>query len=308
MKRESFDHPKMKTLARTLRVPIYAANGITARLWWFTSQYAPAGDIGRFTDDDITEAVGFDLDRSKELVESLQKAGFIDYSQSHRLVIHDWAEHCEEAVHAKLARRGELFADGSEPNTRLLNALEKERAKQEFQNRRMELEKHAHDMRMSGACDAHEHATTLSLALPLPLPLPEIKDTPLPPQGESATADESVEGELDIPSPKPNTPQPPYSAITDTWNKIASELSLPRCERLSEARRRVIRQRWKSDFWRENYLSALGLIRGSPFLRGENDRGWVANIDWFLRGETVTKLIEGAYSPAVAVKTDDLPF
>ncbi|NDD52851.1 hypothetical protein EBZ39_03055 [bacterium] len=124
----------------------------------------------------------------------------------------------------------------------------------------------------------------------------------------SAVADSPPDVVVECSSPKPNAIQPPYSSITDTWNKIASELSLPRCECLSEARRRVIRQRWKSDFWRENYLSALGLIRGSPFLRGENDRGWVANIDWFLRGETVTKLIEGAYSPAVAVKTDDLPF
>ena len=33
----------------------------------------------------------------------------------------------------------------------------------------------------------------------------------------------------------------------------------------------------------------------APFLCGENDRGWRANIDFFLQAKSSTKLMEGAY-------------
>jgi len=37
------------------------------------------------------------------------------------------------------------------------------------------------------------------------------------------------------------------------------------------------------------------MIPDSPFLLGENDRGWRADIDWFLRPDSVTRILEGKY-------------
>ncbi len=34
---------------------------------------------------------------------------------------------------------------------------------------------------------------------------------------------------------------------------------------------------------------------GKRFLRGVSDRGWVADFEWFVRPESVTKLLEGKY-------------
>ena len=41
--------------------------------------------------------------------------------------------------------------------------------------------------------------------------------------------------------------------------------------------------------------AALDRVRSSSFCRGQNDRGWRADLDWFLRPDTVTKLLEGKY-------------
>lgn len=39
-------------------------------------------------------------------------------------------------------------------------------------------------------------------------------------------------------------------------------------------------------------------VRASPFLRGDNDRGWRASLDFLLKPESFAKLMEGAYDPA----------
>lgn len=205
MKRESFDHPKMKSLARSLRIPIYAANGIVARLWWFTGQYTPAGDIGRFSDDDITEAIGFEIDRSTELISSLVRAGFLDESPDHRLIIHDWSDHCEDTVHARLARKVELFADGKEPNLRLLNKLEKEKVECEYKEKRKALQSHTQEMRKTCARHAHEHATTLTLPFPSHT-LPSHKKENSGVAAPSAVADSSSGGDISN-SPADQTPE-----------------------------------------------------------------------------------------------------
>lgn len=59
MKRGTPDHPKMKALARTLRIPLPYAVGAMEMIWHFTADYAPTGAIGRFSDDEIAEAAGW---------------------------------------------------------------------------------------------------------------------------------------------------------------------------------------------------------------------------------------------------------
>jgi hypothetical protein len=39
----------------------------------------------------------------------------------------------------------------------------------------------------------------------------------------------------------------------------------------------------------------MGKIRHSPFLCGENDRGWKANLDFVLQKTSFTRLMEGSY-------------
>jgi hypothetical protein len=40
---------------------------------------------------------------------------------------------------------------------------------------------------------------------------------------------------------------------------------------------------------------ALNRVAKSSFCRGQNERGWKADIDWFLKPDTLTKILEGKY-------------
>src|SRR6185437_12926124 len=114
MKHEAHDHPKLRTLARLLGVRQYAADGLFDRLIRVTSKYAPRGDIGRFTNEEIASSLDWEGD-SDSLVASFVGSRLLDERDDCRLAVHDWSHHCEDSVHLRLARKTELFADGTMP-------------------------------------------------------------------------------------------------------------------------------------------------------------------------------------------------
>jgi hypothetical protein len=131
MKKEAANHTKMKRLCRYLDVPRCMAAGIMELLWHLTSVEAPAGDIGKLSNEDI--ALGIDYRGDEDaLIAALQKAGWIDEHPDHRLVIHDWWDHCEDSVHMKLARLRRCFADGKPPKLARLPKPERLAAEKHF--------------------------------------------------------------------------------------------------------------------------------------------------------------------------------
>jgi hypothetical protein len=96
-KRGTPQHPKTYTLAAVLNVPLWGALGILESLWHFAQRYAPAGDVGRFTDDDIARAIGW-TENAATLVSGLVQAGWLDRCSCHRARIHDWPDHADVSV------------------------------------------------------------------------------------------------------------------------------------------------------------------------------------------------------------------
>lgn len=127
MKRGAPDHPKMRRLARRLGLPHFAAVGAMEMLWHWAARYAQDGAIGRYDDADIAEALGW-TEPAEGLINALTDAGFLDHDEQHRLVLHGWSEHCEDAVHIALARARLRFADGTTPNLSRLGGDEKAKA------------------------------------------------------------------------------------------------------------------------------------------------------------------------------------
>ena len=119
MKAGTTDHPKTVDLAERLGLPIYAAVGVLESLWHWTAKYAPAGDVGRWSNAGIAKGIGWDKDPDS-LVNALLDAKWLDKSDAHRVIVHDWKDHAEDSVHARLARKTELFACGTRPNLRKL--------------------------------------------------------------------------------------------------------------------------------------------------------------------------------------------
>jgi len=91
---------------------------------------------------------------------------------------------------------------------------------------------------------------------------------------------------------KADSPQ----TVVDTWNELAAAHGLPRALKITASRRKAIKTRLSDPDWRASWREALAAIPSSPFLIGQNDRGWRANLDWFLRPDSVVRILEDRYS------------
>ena len=105
MKRNTPEHPKTLALMKALSISRLAALGLLEALWHFTARYAPQGDIGRWSDDHIANGVYWESDPGAMLA-GLVASGWVDECRQNRFVIHDWADHMDEATKKALARKG----------------------------------------------------------------------------------------------------------------------------------------------------------------------------------------------------------
>lgn len=90
----------------------------------------------------------------------------------------------------------------------------------------------------------------------------------------------------------------------ETWNQIEG---LPKIRKLTSDRKTSLRARLKEKDWRENWQEGVRKIAQSSFCRGKNNHGWVASVDWFLRPDTLTKVLEGKYDDKVAISSVPKP-
>ena len=108
MKIDALDHPKLFDLGARLGCSRPCAIGHLELLWRFTAKHAPRGDVGRYPDGAIARACDWAGDPAA-FVGSLVGAGWLDQVDEHRLVVHDWADHVERWVLAKLAKSGQTI-------------------------------------------------------------------------------------------------------------------------------------------------------------------------------------------------------
>lgn len=94
-----------------------------------------------------------------------------------------------------------------------------------------------------------------------------------PPSGDGPSPDEVVEG----------------------WNELAEARGLPMVRKLTDARKRRLRVRLREYPALEDWQRAFQHIHQTPFLCGDNPRGWRADFDFLLQSKSFTKLTEEAY-------------
>jgi hypothetical protein len=113
-----------------------------------------------------------------------------------------------------------------------------------------------------------------------------------------------------IPNPNPESTHENNTARTDQCDQILLEFNSAfglQC-RMTPARRKALLARLKDDWWLKNWRESLSVGSQSEFLRGQNDRGWKIDFEFFLKPETVTKIIEGKYSDSTPKRKDPFPF
>jgi len=82
-------------------------------------------------------------------------------------------------------------------------------------------------------------------------------------------------------------------AVLEAWNAMGKPF--PYVQRLSPGRQKQMHARLANAIWVRTWRDAIKKIPQLPGLCGANDRNWVAGIDWFLRPDTVDKILEGRY-------------
>lgn len=92
---------------------VVTATGLLERLWGFTAQHAPTGDLSRFGLRQIAHMIGW-AGEPGPIFEALVASGWLDRSEA-GLLVHDWSEHADRHVHRTLVRQLEPFADGTTP-------------------------------------------------------------------------------------------------------------------------------------------------------------------------------------------------
>ena len=109
MKRGSLNHPKTLALAEYFHRPRRDIIGLLEMLFHFTAEYAPRGDVGRYSDKRIAAAVDWQAD-ARHLVDGLLACGWLEADGVHRLVIHDWDDHQDRVTRRRLERQGQTTA------------------------------------------------------------------------------------------------------------------------------------------------------------------------------------------------------
>lgn len=100
---------KFMKLKRRLRVPHWQVVGLLESLWLFTQMNAPAGDVGRFSNEDIAAGLEWDSD-ADEMIGMLIDCGFLDECEDNRLIVHDWEEHAPTYLKGAMAKNKRQFA------------------------------------------------------------------------------------------------------------------------------------------------------------------------------------------------------
>ena len=101
---------KFKKLKRRLAMPEWQVIGLLESIWKLARTSAQAGDIGRFSNEDIAASIEYEND-ADELITNLVECGWLDVDEEFRLVVHDWSEHVPTYIKGNFAKHNRRFAD-----------------------------------------------------------------------------------------------------------------------------------------------------------------------------------------------------
>lgn len=110
--------------------------------------------------------------------------------------------------------------------------------------------------------------------------------------GRNATATEQNKTEQNKTEGREQAPSPPLFFLK-VWNENRG--SLAEAKALSSKRKQSCNSRFKENNSEEYWIDVVKKLAASKFCCGENDRGWKADFDFFIKPDTHTKVMEGKY-------------
>lgn len=126
-------------------------------------------------------------------------------------------------------------------------------------------------------------------AIAAPIPPPPVVDA------SSAKVEQSPTPDL---LGKPEHEEPSVVSAFEAfrrYNDLAQRIGLPLARTLTPQRRKNLVARLREHGGMEAWEIALGNVERSAFLRGRNNRGWVADFDFLVTASKFAKVIDGTY-------------
>jgi len=260
MKRQAIRHPKIEALAKTLRIPRLHALGIVIQMWDVAAERSPGGDIGALSNAFIANCCDMG-DRADDLISAMVQVGLLDACSKHRLVVHDWKQHCPNWVRAACKLKGIEFVAASSQ-------------RQETQ---------------PTAPPAKPPASERPEPRPQPPPEQPAKQMPPKPTRASVMQQKPRTGGRVVTMPEVARHG---AEMKREWNeKAAQHRQLNEVMYFSEARRTKLDDAFveRPDF-RQLWTLALSKL---PIASGP--KGWQPSFDWTLDVNNVCKLLEGNF-------------
>lgn len=84
-----------------------------------------------------------------------------------------------------------------------------------------------------------------------------------------------------------------YMAIKAMYNELCP--SFPSCVAMSDARKKAIKARFTSGYTMEHFRVLFQKAEASSFLKGRNDKNWMASFDWLIKDSSMAKVLGGNY-------------
>lgn len=91
-----------------------------------------------------------------------------------------------------------------------------------------------------------------------------------------------------------------YQDIINRYNSICTSFS--KVKALSDARKKTIKARLNT-YSTEELQTVFEKAEASDFLKGKNNRNWMANFDWMLKDANFAKILDGNYDNKVSKNT-----
>lgn len=91
--------------------------------------------------------------------------------------------------------------------------------------------------------------------------------------------------------------------IITEWNTL-EKFGIAPVKMLTSKREKLLKSRIRGNGV-DNILAAIGNVRNSAFLQGQNDRAWIVTFTWFLQPENFAKILEGWYRNRYGKKTQN---
>ena len=114
-------------------------------------------------------------------------------------------------------------------------------------------------------------------------------------ESEESELSELSEGSLPFPNPKAKTDSTKevYTEIINLFNSIC--VSFAKVQRLSDSRQREIKARLKS-YSLDDFKTLFTLAESSDFLKGKNDRNWIATFDFIITDKNMARVLDGNFN------------